>query len=94
MKEYFGYIRVSTVKQGEGVSLQEQRSAIERYALRSGLSIVRWFEEKETAAKRGRPIFSAMLRLLSKERVAGVIIHKIDRSARNLNSRIGPTLEN
>jgi DNA invertase Pin-like site-specific DNA recombinase len=31
MKQFFGYVRVSTVKQGErGVSLQEQRSAIER----------------------------------------------------------------
>src|SRR5947209_3069897 len=32
-KKYFGYIRVSTAKQGEkGVSLQEQKSAILQYA--------------------------------------------------------------
>lgn len=84
-QEYFGYIRVSTQKQGEkGVSLQEQRSAIERHAERQALKIVQWFEERETAAKRGRPIFNQMLKQLRQGRVSGVIIHKIDRSARNL----------
>jgi site-specific DNA recombinase len=81
---YFGYIRVSTAKQGEGVSLQEQKTAIERFAARNGLLIAEWFEEKETAAKRGRPVWTAMLRLLRKRKAAGVVIHKIDRSARNL----------
>ena len=82
--KYFGYIRVSTVKQGEGVSLQEQRAAIERYAASQRIRISEWFEEKETAAKRGRPVFGKMLSLLKKNRAAGVVIHKIDRSARNL----------
>ena len=75
---------MSTAKQGEGVSLAEQRDAIIRYSERGGLSVVRWFEEKETAAKRGRPVFSEMLILLQQGHAAGVIIHKIDRSARNL----------
>jgi DNA invertase Pin-like site-specific DNA recombinase len=84
-EKFFGYIRVSTVKQGEhGVSLQEQRDAITRYATRIGITIIEWFEEKETAAKRGRPIFNAMLRLLRTGKADGVVIHKIDRGARNL----------
>lgn len=85
MHNFFGYIRVSTVKQGEhGVSLQEQRGAIATFAQRNNLSIINWFEEKETAAKRGRPIFNQMLKLLRQGKANGVIIHKIDRSARNL----------
>jgi len=85
MKQFYGYVRVSTAKQGEkGVSLQEQRDAIERYAQRNGLQISEWFEERETAAKRGRPIFNKMLKLLNRGKSNGVIIHKIDRSARNL----------
>src|SRR5580693_102995 len=84
-KRFFSYIRVSTAKQGEhGVSLQEQHEAIQRYAARQNLSIVRSFEEQETAAKRGRPVFSEMLRLLRKGAAQGVVIHKIDRGARNL----------
>ncbi len=81
---YFAYIRVSTVKQGEGVSLAEQKSAIAAYAERNGLAITRWFEEMETAAKQGRRQFTQMLAALSSGKADGLIIHKIDRSARNL----------
>jgi len=85
MNQYFAYVRVSTTRQGEhGVSLQEQRDAIARYARHGGLEILRWFEEQETAAKRGRPVFGQMLKELRKGGVRGVLIHKIDRSARNL----------
>ena len=85
MKTYFGYIRVSTARQGEqGVSLEAQRDAIVRYAQHNGLAIGDWFEERETAAKRGRPLFTRMLQLLRNGKGEGVIIHKIDRSARNL----------
>ena len=85
MNEVFAYIRVSTLKQGlKGVSLQEQKSAIIDYAKIHKLKIVEWFEEKETAAKQGRLVFANMLEKLRKEYASGVIIHKIDRSARNL----------
>src|SRR5438093_12461010 len=85
MKKFFGYTRVSTAKQGErGVSLQEQHDAIAGYAQRNALEISDWFEERQTAAKRGRPVFNRMLKLLRQGRAQGVIIHKIDRSARNL----------
>src|ERR1039458_4729176 len=84
-KQCFSYIRVSTTRQGEhGVSLQEQQDAIQRYAQKNDIQISRSFEEQETAAKRGRPIFSAMIRLLRRGQARGVIIHKIDRGARNL----------
>jgi len=85
VRKFLGYIRVSTAKQGEhGVSLQEQRDAIERYASRNNFEIAMWFEERETAAKRGRPVFNQMLKLLRQGKADGVVIHKIDRSARNL----------
>jgi site-specific DNA recombinase len=84
-KRYFAYIRVSTVKQGErGSSLAEQKSAIEAYATRYELPIIRWFEETETAAKQGRRLFSLMLSELHAQKAQGMIVHKIDRSARNL----------
>lgn len=84
MKPCFGYIRVSTQKQGEGVSLEAQKDAIIAFASQHNLSIIKWFEEKETAAKRGRPLFNQMLRQLKQGKAAGLVIHKIDRSARNL----------
>ena len=84
MKQCFGYVRVSTVKQGEGVSLLAQKDAILGFATKHNIEIVKWFEEKETAAKKGRPIFARMLKDLQQGKAAGLVIHKIDRSARNI----------
>jgi DNA invertase Pin-like site-specific DNA recombinase len=84
-KRYFSYIRVSTARQGQtGTSLAEQKAAIERYARQWDLRIVKCYEERETAAKQGRPVFLEMLRSLRQGKATGVVIHKIDRSARNL----------
>ena len=85
MKNVYGYIRVSDPKQGKGVSLIAQKEAISQYARKNNLHIIQWFEEIKTAAKQGRPIFLQMIKLLKKRKADGVVIHKIDRSARNLN---------
>ena len=83
--ECFAYTRVSTAKQGEGVSLEAQKDAIQAFADQNDLVVSHWFEEKETAAKSGRPVFSNMMKQLHQRKASGVIIHKIDRSARNLS---------
>jgi DNA invertase Pin-like site-specific DNA recombinase len=84
-KKYYSYIRVSTQRQGQhGTSLAEQQAAIDRFAKSWNLQIVERFEERETAAKQGRPVFLEMLKRLKRGSAHGVIIHKIDRSARNL----------
>lgn len=91
MKQCFGYLRVSTTKQGDGVSLEAQREFILGYAERNALQVISWFEEKETAAKKGRPVFNAMVRAIRRGEAEGFIAHKIDRSARNFAdwARIG-----
>ena len=85
MKAYYAYIRVSTTRQGEeGVSLQEQRRAILEYASKRGITVSEWFEEQISAAKRGRPVFTRLVKTLKARKSAGLIIHKIDRGSRNL----------
>lgn len=84
MKNIYAYIRISDPKQGKGVSLIEQKDAIERYAAKHNLHISKWFEEQETAAKRGRPVFNQVTEALRQRKAEGLIMHKIDRSARNL----------
>jgi site-specific DNA recombinase len=64
--------------------LPEQKDAIIRYAAKSNLTICDWFEEVQTAAKKGRPVWAKMLKALREDKAQGVVIHKIDRSARNL----------
>ena len=83
MKPCFGYIRVSTARQGDGASLEAQKDAITGFASQNNLTITEWFEEQETASKTGRPIFDSMLRDLGRGAAAGVVMHKIDRSSRN-----------
>lgn len=85
MRKYVAYIRVSTVRQGEkGSSLPEQRAVIEAYAKREGIFVSQWYEERETAAKVGRTQFASMLRDLRRGGADGLLLHKIDRGARNL----------
>jgi site-specific DNA recombinase len=85
MRTYFAYIRVSTIKQGEkGSSLSEQKDAILRYAAKNNISVSEWYEEQVTAAKRGRAEFRRMLNRLKKGNAHGLIMHKVDRGARNL----------
>lgn len=78
------YLRVSTPRQGEGASLTTQREEIAKFAACHGLLVTGWYEEKTSAARRGRPVFAEILRLLQRGEVHGLIVYKVDRSARNL----------
>lgn len=85
MTSYIAYLRVSTIRQGEtGVSLSEQRLDIQSYAHVHNIRITRWFTEIQSAASNRRPIFRRVIELLRSRQAAGLIVHKIDRSARNL----------
>lgn len=83
-KQYFGYVRISDDKQKQGVSPQVQRRDITAFAKARDVDICEWFVEVQTAAKVGRFVFTKMLARLEKGEADGVIFHKIDRSARNL----------
>ena len=83
MKPCFGYIRVSTVKQSDGASLDAQKDAIQVFASQNDLEVIEWIEEIETASKEGRPLFGDMINRLRSGAAEGLIIHRIDRSARN-----------
>ncbi len=83
MTPCFGYVRVSTQRQGEGVSLDAQKDDILRYAVRRNLEVIEWFEETVTARKAGRPEYNRMVAQLKRGKARGLIVHKVDRSARN-----------
>ena len=96
MKNVYGYIRVSDRKQIEGVSLTEQKRILIEYAKANSLKIIHFYEEKKTAAKRGRPLFNEMMKNLIDNKAEGVVIHKIDRGSRNLHdwADIGDLIDN
>ena len=86
-KSYLAYVRVSSDKQTLGTSLAEQHSAIEKYAETHELSISHFYEEVESASSAGRTRFAEMVRDLQSGDYAGIIFHKVDRSARNPNDQ-------
>ena len=82
---YFSYIRVSTRRQEDGGSLPAQTKAINNYAQKYNLEVVKFFKDAQSAGKgRERKNFKKMLKELKQTGdIAGIIMHKIDRGARN-----------
>ena len=84
MNTYLAYTRVSSAKQTDGASLFEQRRVISEYARKHSLRISAWHEEVQTAAASGRHTFGEVLAELRRRPGSGLILHKLDRGARNL----------
>lgn len=77
MKHIYGYIRVSTKKQGEGVSLEVQKNNIIRFAKNKHLKIIGWYEEKKSASKGFRPEFNRMLADLHEKKLSALLCTRL-----------------
>ena len=94
--KYFAYIRKSTdVEDKQELSLDAQKRIINEYILRNKITIAKWFEEKLSARKKGRPAFNELIEKLEANGISGVICHKPDRLTRNLwdSARINEMME-
>jgi site-specific DNA recombinase len=80
------YVRVSTVAQTEGYSLEVQTADLTRYCQQKGWTLKRLFVEPGSSAKTSqRPVFGEMLEYCRKHRdgIDVVLVHKIDRFMRD-----------
>src|SRR5579862_2450691 len=84
------YLRVSTREQAErggekeGFSLPAQRDFCKRKAESLGATVIEEFVDRGESAKTAdRPELQRMLAFIAEERVEYVIVHKVDRLARN-----------
>lgn len=86
MEKYFSYFRVSSTNQAEnGVSLEAQQEANQKFAKEKNYEIVKEFREVQSAAKQGRKQFSIMLAEIKKRKnINGIIFHDVDRSSRSI----------
>jgi site-specific DNA recombinase len=96
MRQGLNYLRVSSRRQvdkgfdEDGLSLPAQREACARYAADHAIAIVgEYLERGESARTADRPEFQAMLARIQQERdVQVVVVHKVDRFARNLEDHV------
>jgi DNA invertase Pin-like site-specific DNA recombinase len=79
MNKSFAYIRPRA-----GTSLARQRRALVSYALRNGLEITKWFQEKDRSACKSRPVFRRMMKDLRSGKAMGIISDNLERFSRNL----------
>ena len=84
-----GYVRVSTEEQVDGRSLSAQRREIEQYAETNGLTLVAIYADEGASAHNDRidkrPQLSALLADASRGSFDSVVVHTIDRWARNIH---------
>ena len=93
------YLRVSTVEQArrghepEGFSIPAQREACERKAEQLEAEVIEQFVDRgESARSANRPELKRLLAYIAEHEVRYVIVHKIDRLARNLADHVEITL--
>jgi DNA invertase Pin-like site-specific DNA recombinase len=89
MKPVFGYIRVSTPRQGRsGLGLEAQQEAIARFIDAEGYRLIQTFEEVKTAKDADpldrRPQLLAAIKAAKKIK-APIIVAKLDRLSRNVH---------
>lgn len=83
MKEAVCYARYSSFNQNE-ISIEAQLRAIRNYALQKGIEITKVYtDEAKTATNDSRPNFLHMIADLDVVRPDLVLVHKLDRFARN-----------
>src|SRR5450759_2019473 len=94
------YLRVSTREQAEmggeaeGFSIPAQRAACLRKAESLGAVVVEEFVDRgESAKTANRPELAQMIRYLHENPVQHVIVHKVDRLARNRADDVVITME-
>ena len=83
-----GYIRVSSLDQVDGFSLDAQRRAIETLCEQEGWNLVEIYVDEGKSARRDsatkRPAFSRMLEDATQDRLDLVVTHTLDRLSRNI----------
>jgi DNA invertase Pin-like site-specific DNA recombinase len=82
---FVGYVRVSTVAQVDGTSLENQERALTAWASAQGVEIVIHRDEGKSGAKmKNRPGLMAAVADVVEGRAAGIVVARLDRLGRNM----------
>ncbi len=84
MTKFVSYLRVSTQRQGhDGLGIEAQRAAVERYVREAGGHLIEEFVEVESGSIRSRPVLVQSIAQCRKNK-AVLVIARLDRLARNV----------
>tara|TARA_Y100000593_G_scaffold91794_2_gene181584 strand:- start:2601 stop:3296 length:696 start_codon:yes stop_codon:yes gene_type:complete len=83
-----GYLRVSSKGQLKGTGLDDQQKAVERFAEKNGLEMVRFYKDAKTGTTEERDEFARMLADLIANGVKTIVVDALDRLARDLNVQL------
>lgn len=83
------YLRVSSREQVDGYSIPAQREACLRLITDNGWTLAEEFcDSGESARTSARPEFQALLATLAEQPIDVLVVHKLDRLARNLEAHV------
>lgn len=88
-KKAYGYIRVSTEGQADGASPQTQKDAIQAYADRNNIEVIRWFDDLGISAKTAhRPGLQELIKAAKEHKgeIDYLIVYNVSRISRSVNS--------
>lgn len=90
MQKAISYLRVSSKKQEqEGFSIPAQRKLLLDFAKAHGFSVVKEFEDDETAKSAGRENFGLMVEYIKQHKdIAAILVEKTDRLYRNFKDYV------
>ena len=90
MKKAVVYVRVSSKEQKrEGYSIPAQKKLLWEYAKANSFSVVKKFEDDETAKSAGRTGFNKMIEYLKSNKDVGtILVEKTDRLYRNFKDYV------
>jgi site-specific DNA recombinase len=78
------YMRYSSNAQDDGNSIEAQQKALYRYAIENDLEVIgEYVDRAKTGTNANRPEFKQMIRDARKHMFDVVLVHKLDRFARN-----------
>ena len=83
MRKAIGYCRVSTDKQEDNTSLEDQKEKIEAFAISQGIKVVGIFQDTSSGTNVNRKGYQAALEFISGNEVDCFIVAKFDRAHRN-----------
>ncbi|KAJ3070357.1 hypothetical protein HK102_006701, partial [Quaeritorhiza haematococci] len=90
-KSWVAYLRKSVDDQRNNESLQDQKSAINLWANRLGITIHRFFQDVYSGGSDSRPGLQQAISTLTQEdaRISGLVVFSLDRLSRNILHTLG-----